>query len=206
MALRDLTTALVEPIPPMLNASPNAPIRALQSLLGPTKKRVGNKQNNTPDDRFHTQPKHKQNHNLRRSLRTILQLTIKPATISATTPPISPPRAPRATIGGPAQQTRLQTIYPNDTKIRKQFDNDRWYSGQLAGYDSKENYYKVVYDDGDIEDLTPAEVRAVLVTKQSKPTHPPRAHNLYIPTPKGSTHKQPQHKTPTPSDNCPVTF
>ena len=48
MALQDLTSVLVDPIPPMLYASPNTPIRALQRLLGPTKKRVGNKQNNNP--------------------------------------------------------------------------------------------------------------------------------------------------------------
>jgi hypothetical protein len=68
MALQDLTAALSQPIPPMLNASPNAPIRTLQRLLGPTKKRVGSKQNNKPDEQTHTHPKDNQNHKLRTGL------------------------------------------------------------------------------------------------------------------------------------------
>ena len=126
----------------------------------PQKKRVGNKQNNNPGGRLHTQSKHNHNHNLRTGLQTILRPTTPDATTNVPTLnkllPGTPratngghPFAPRATNGGPAQRTQSQTIYPNDTMIRKRFNNGRWYDGRLVGYNSKENYYKVVYNDGD---------------------------------------------------------
>jgi len=48
MAIQDLTVALTQPIPPMLDTGPNDANRALQRLLLPTKKKVGPKQSDNP--------------------------------------------------------------------------------------------------------------------------------------------------------------
>ena len=75
------------------------------------------------------------------------------------------------------------------------------------GFDPKENYYKVSYNNGDMEEFTPEEVctlcksntPTIQSAKKPKPTlHTLRAHSLYIPTPKGAAQRLPKAHTPIP--------
>ena len=66
-----------------------------------------------------------------------------------------------------AQPTKRTTLYPNGTRIYKRFINPqtnrmKTYTGSIEFYDPKENWYKVRYEDGEMEDLTPKQVREVL--------------------------------------------
>jgi hypothetical protein len=47
--------------------------------------------------------------------------------------------------------------YPLGTKVAKHFHGQR-YEGELLGYDALEDYYWILYDDGDSEQLDCAEM------------------------------------------------
>ncbi|CAB9515876.1 expressed unknown protein [Seminavis robusta] len=64
--------------------------------------------------------------------------------------------------------------YPKGTKVRKHFPEFGWFRGRVMDF-SGENYY-VIYEDGDAEDLSEAELEKVLdensSSQQEQPTNP----------------------------------
>ncbi|OAY83935.1 Dirigent protein 17 [Ananas comosus] len=54
-------------------------------------------------------------------------------------------------IGEPA-------IVINGRQVRKLF-GDRYYSGKVVEYDDEMNWYRIVYEDGDLEDLDACSTR-----------------------------------------------
>ena len=99
-------------------------------------------------------------------------------------------------------QTRIMSLYKIGTRVKKKFNDNQWYEGKITGYDSKEGFYKVLYNNGDSEEYTHTEIRTMVrgTTKtRSKVTLPePRAHNIYIPTPKKKHKLQSNIKQNTP--------
>ena len=47
--------------------------------------------------------------------------------------------------------------YPTGTIICKKF-NKKYYEGEITGYDSINNFYKIKYLDGDIKEFTPNDI------------------------------------------------
>ena len=107
-------------------------------------------------------------------------------------------------------QTRSQpppnTIYPIGTRVNKRYKDRKWYDGTIKSYNPKEQFYKVIYDDGDSGEYTHVEIAKMIKQAPTKPprTLPaPRAHSLYIPTPKKKhklqpiPHVPPRRRTPT---------
>jgi len=77
-------------------------------------------------------------------------------------------------------------LYKIGTRVKKKFNDNQWYERKITGYDPKEGYYKVLYNDGDSEECTYTEIRTMVrgtSKNRSNTTMPqPRAHNIYIPT------------------------
>jgi hypothetical protein len=75
---------------------------------------------------------------------------------------ITPPRVDETTVDPPKCVTRSTTaatlVYMNGTIIRRRF-SDGIHEGKIKQYDPKEKYYKVLYKDGDTEEMTHSEIK-----------------------------------------------
>jgi hypothetical protein len=90
---------------------------------------------------------------------------------------ITPPRVDASTVLAPPPKcvTRATTaatlVFSNGTIISRRF-SDGIHEGEIKQYDPKEKYYKVLYKDGDIEEMTHAEVKQYQKTLQKyNPVH-----------------------------------
>jgi hypothetical protein len=75
---------------------------------------------------------------------------------------ITPPRVYKTTVEPPKRVTRSTTaatlVYINGTIIRRRF-RDGIHEGEIKQYDPKEKYHKVLYKDGDTEEMTHSEIK-----------------------------------------------
>ena len=94
--------------------------------------------------------------------------TPEPTTAAPTQAPTTPSRQPSSP---PTQASSTSSsldpvlTYPIGTIVKKQFGS-QFYEGEIVSYDPKNEYFKIRYRDGDIEELTPAEVRQYRKTRQ----------------------------------------
>ena len=64
------------------------------------------------------------------------------------------------------EKLQLPEAYIN-MKVKKKF-NKKFYNGIVKKYDKKNKWFKIKYDDGDMEDLNLDELKKVLVVKPKK--------------------------------------
>ena len=98
-------------------------------------------------------------------------------------------------------QTQMAQKYPIGTRVTKRFKDRKWYDGTIKSYDPKEQFYKVIYDDGDSGEYTHVEIAKMIKPAPTTPRRPlpaPRAHSLYIPTPKKKHKLKPIPQVPPP--------
>ena len=97
---------------------------------------------------------------------TTARIPVPPAPITATktetpapstTAPILAPQRSPTPAPLPTAPIAPTISYPNRTIIRKKF-KDKFHEGEITGYDSIKNFYKIKYRDGDIEEFTPDKV------------------------------------------------
>ncbi len=65
-------------------------------------------------------------------------------------------------------QARADAAVPGGlqgAKIYKRFKDGFWYKGKVGKFDRKEEWYRVVYEDGDVEDLSADEVLELLLER-----------------------------------------
>ena len=60
-----------------------------------------------------------------------------------------------------------------DMKVRKKFNDGKMYDGTVAKYDNKKKWFKVKYEDNDIEDSTLTELKKILIYTKDKPKKKP---------------------------------
>ena len=58
-------------------------------------------------------------------------------------------------------------------KVKKKFNDNKFYNGEVVKYDKKNKWFKVKYDDGEKEDLNLNELKKVLVYTKDKPKTKP---------------------------------
>lgn len=68
-------------------------------------------------------------------------------------------------------QTRSQTCeqHPIGTIVRQWFSDNNWHEGEVTGFDATNNLYKVKYQDGDVEEYEPKEMRKYLKKTSTVP-------------------------------------
>ena len=62
------------------------------------------------------------------------------------------------------EEKRSHPKYDTGISIKKEFNLYGWFTGTIIAYDSETAYYKVRYEDGDIEELEEEEIQPVEVT------------------------------------------
>ena len=68
------------------------------------------------------------------------------------------------------ETSQLPESYIN-MKVKKKFNDGKFYIGDVKKYDKKNKWFKIKYDDGDEEDLNVNQLKKVLVVKpKKKPT------------------------------------
>jgi Lamin-B receptor of TUDOR domain len=63
------------------------------------------------------------------------------------------------------------TEYPVGTKMARLFkanNVEEYYSGRVTGFDIKKKWYRVIYDDGDAEELSRSELRKAIFDYQEQ--------------------------------------
>ena len=89
--------------------------------------------------------------------------------------PLRPrPKTPSAQPPPRVARPRIQPLpYPNGTVIAKVFDNTV-YNGTIHHHDARRNLYKIIYTDGDSEELTHSEVAKELHLEKKRLSKPAR--------------------------------
>ena len=65
------------------------------------------------------------------------------------------------------QQGTEGQVYDIDAKIQKEFDGKLFF-GDIVKYDSKEALYKILYDDGDVEEFDNEEMQKYIVGSKKR--------------------------------------
>lgn len=68
--------------------------------------------------------------------------------------------------GRNTRSSTATTILANGTIIRKLFEDNKYYEGEITGYNTTDKWYKVKYLDGGIEDLDEEEIKDLTKTVQ----------------------------------------
>ena len=112
------------------------------------------------------------------AIQKILCLQKDDTATTATTSPVPPPRV--ETIVPTQRVTRIRSskktdrVYVNGTIIRRKFSSG-YHEGEITKYDPIEQYYKVLYQDGDSEEMTYAEVQQYRKRTQQYSRHEKKA-------------------------------
>ena len=139
------------------------------------------------------------------AIQKILCLQVDDTATKAPTSPVPPPRV--ETINNTTQRvtrssTETNRVFINGTIVRRKFSSG-YHEGEITKYDPIEQYYKIVYRDGDTEEMTYNEIKQYRKKSQqyTKPTKkallllPIRHHvptNIHIPTAKSQRPKKVQ--------------
>ena len=73
---------------------------------------------------------------------------------------------PKHNQGRNTRSSTATTILANGTIIRKLFEDNKYYEGEITGYNATDKWYKVKYLDGGIEDLDEEEMKPLTKTIQ----------------------------------------